>query len=89
MTAISTEGTIGIVGGKDFPNRKEMKIVPVDIQWETLGPSLHNIKERVTDKTVALILTYPYGIVYDIEKIAKFCKQEGIDIIEDASEAFS
>jgi len=89
MTAISTEGTIGIVRGKGYPNRKEMKIVPVDIQWETLGPSLHNIKERVTDKTVALILTYPYGVVYDIENISKFCKQQGIDIIEDASEAFS
>lgn len=54
-----------------------------------MGPSLHDIKAKVTDKTVAIIFSYPYGIVYDISKIASFCKSKGIDIIEDATEAFS
>lgn len=72
MTAISTDGIIDTVRGKGYTNRNEMKIVPVDIQWETLGPSLYNIKSKITKKTVAVIFSYPYGIVYDIEEIASF-----------------
>mmetsp|Transcript_24090 Transcript_24090/g.26762 ORF Transcript_24090/g.26762 Transcript_24090/m.26762 type:complete len:199 (-) Transcript_24090:458-1054(-) len=89
MTAISTEGTIDIVIGKDFPNRNEMKVVPVDIQWETMGPATLNIKERITEKTVAIILTYSYGIIYNIKEISKLCRERGIDIIEDSSESFT
>ena len=89
MTAISTDGTIETVRGKNYPNRHEMKIVPVDIEWETMGPSLLNIKSKITDKTVAIVFSYSYGIVYDIEKIASFCKKMGIDVIEEASEAFT
>lgn len=89
MTAISTEGMVETVRGRNYPGRNEMKIVPVDIEWETMGPSLFNIKTRITDKTVAIVLSYPYGIIYDIEKIASYCRQRGIDVIEDASEAFS
>ena len=66
-----------------------MNIVPVDIQWETMGPSLANLKEKITDKTVALVVRYSHGIIYDIKDIAKVWKQRNIDIIEDASEAFT
>lgn len=72
MTAISTDGVIEAVRGKNYPNRNEMKIIPVDIQWETMGPTLVNIKSLITPKTVAIVLCYPYGIIYDIEKIASF-----------------
>ena len=89
ITAISTDGVIETVRGKNYPNRNEIKIVPVDIQWETMGPTLVNIKSLITPKTVAIVLWYPFGIIYDIEKIASFWKQKGIDVIEDATEAFS
>lgn len=89
MTAISAEGTIETVRGLNYSGRNEMKIVPIDIEWETMGPSIVNVKSNVTDKTKAIILSYPYGIIYDIKKIAEYCHQRGIDVIEDASEAFS
>lgn len=89
MTAISAEGTIETVRGLNYSGRNEMKIVPIDIEWETMGPSLVNVKSKVTSKTKAIILSYPYGIIYDIKKIAEYCHQKGIDVIEDASEAFS
>jgi dTDP-4-amino-4,6-dideoxygalactose transaminase len=47
-----------------------MKVVPVDIGWETMGPSLLNVKSQITEKTVAIVLSYPYGIIYDISEIA-------------------
>ena len=72
MTAISSEGMIETVRGKDYPNRTELKIVPVDVQWETLGPSLHNVKSQITHKTVAIVLSFPYGIIYDTTKISQF-----------------
>jgi perosamine synthetase len=89
MTAISTEGTIETVRGSGYSGRNEMKIVPVDIEWETMGPSLINVKSKVTNKTKAIVVSYMYGIIYDIKKIAEYCHKRGIDVIEDASEAFS
>ena len=89
MTAISTEGTIEIIKGSNYPNRNELKIVPVDIEWETMGPSLLNIRSKITDKTKAIVISYTYGIIYDIKKISKLCREKGIDIIEDAAESFS
>jgi perosamine synthetase len=89
MTAISTEGTIETVRGANYSGRNEMKIVPIDIEWETMGPSLINVKSKVTNKTKAIVVSYMYGIIYDIKKIAEYCHKRGIDVIEDASEAFS
>jgi dTDP-4-amino-4,6-dideoxygalactose transaminase len=89
MTAITTDGTIEIVRGRNCPNRNELTIVPVDIECETMGPSLLNVKSAVTEKTVAIICSYPYGIIYDISEIASFCREKGIDVIEDWSEAFN
>lgn len=63
--------------------------MPVDIQWETMGPTLHDVKSKITKNTVAIVFSYPYGIVYDITEVALFCKSRNIDVIEDMSEAFS
>ena len=51
--------------------------------------TLGNIKSLTTLKIVAIVLCYPFGIIYKIEKIASFWKQNGIDVIEDVTEAFS
>jgi len=89
ITAISTDGIIETLRGRHYPNRNELKVVPVDVQWETMGPTLLGVASLVTDKTRAVVLCYPYGIVYDISQIAAFCAERGIDVIEDATEAFS
>ena len=59
----------------------------VDIEKETLIPSLESIKKKVTSRTKALIITNLFGYAEDLSKIVKFCKNKKIFLIEDASHA--
>jgi perosamine synthetase len=50
--------------------------------------SLEEIKQRVTEKTKAVVVTHMWGVpVWDIAKIADFCQEKGIYLLEDCSHA--
>jgi perosamine synthetase len=67
--------------------RTEAKPVFCDINESSWNMKLHNIKDVVTENTKAIIAVHTYGLPCEIAEISDFCKNEGILLIEDASEA--
>ena len=66
----------------------------IDCQLETLMPSFSDLKKAVNDykgetKKLVILLSDIGGIINpDIEKIAKFCKEKNIILIEDCAHSF-
>jgi len=62
--------------------------VPVDLDLDTLQPSLCQIEAATSEKTVAMIFAYLHGVTYDLDPYAEFLKSRNIDIIEDCAQSF-
>lgn len=79
MTAEPTNTTIAITGAK---------VVWADVDSATglLLPA--SIRERITDRTKAIMLVHYAGMVCDMDEINKISKEFNIPIIEDAAHAF-
>ncbi len=66
----------------------------IDCQLETLMPSFDDLKKEVDNykgevKQLVILLSDIGGIINpDIEKIAKFCKEKNIILLEDAAHSF-
>jgi len=60
------------------------KIVWADIEEDTGKVSAKTIKDKITNKTKAIIVMHKEGDIIDLEPISKF----GIPVIEDAAHAF-
>tara|TARA_B100001179_G_C18488678_1_gene358921 strand:- start:96 stop:893 length:798 start_codon:yes stop_codon:yes gene_type:complete len=66
----------------------------IDCQLETLMPSFNDLKKAINNykgeaKKLVIMLSDIGGIINpDIEKIAKFCKEKNIILIEDSAHSF-
>lgn len=60
--------------------------VLVDVEEDTFNMSLETIKEKVTEKTKAIMIVHLYGHPVDMDPILEFANSRGIKIIEDAAE---
>lgn len=67
----------------------ENNLIPVfcDVDSSTFNITLSNILDKITNKTKAIVAVHLYGQACEIEKIADFCKQKNIYLIEDCSQA--
>ncbi len=59
----------------------------LEVDPETFGPDLEDLKRKISPKTKALILVHMYGYPNEMDEILKICKEAGIYLIEDASHA--
>lgn len=66
---------------------KQKKLVPVfvDIDPDTLNIDESLIEEKISDKTVAVIVTHLFGTSANSEAIAELCTQHQLKMIEDAA----
>lgn len=78
MTAEPTNTTIAITGAKVVWG-------DVDPQTGLLDPS--SVKEKITEKTKAIMLVHYAGMVCNMDKFNKLSKETGIPIIEDTAHA--
>ncbi len=63
-------------------------VIFADCKKEDLCLGLEQIKQVITPKTKAVIMVHIGGhLAFDIFEIAKFCKEKGIVLIEDAAHA--
>ncbi len=67
--------------------RTKAKPVFCDVDNFTWNMSLKNVKDKITDKTKAIVVVHTYGLASDIENIAEYCANLDIKIIEDTAEA--
>ena len=58
-----------------------------DIDPETFLVSLDSIKKLVTPKTKAIVVVHLYGMMCDIQAIAKFAKSKKIALVEDCAQS--
>jgi len=77
-TFISTATTISHTGAKP---------IFVDIEEETFNIDVTKIKEKVTDKTKAIIPVHLYGHPADMDPILEIAEKHNLKIIEDAAQA--
>jgi dTDP-4-amino-4,6-dideoxygalactose transaminase len=64
-----------------------IKPVFADVDINTFNMQLKHVKEVVTSKTKAILLTHQFGLPSDIDEILEFAKSKGILVIEDAAPA--
>jgi dTDP-4-amino-4,6-dideoxygalactose transaminase len=57
----------------------------VDIELETFGPDLDNLKSKLQEGPSCFLLTYLFGYVPDVGKIAEMCKLANCTLLEDIS----
>ena len=61
-----------------------VKHVYCDIELETFGLTLEDIRQKVTDRTRAVLVQHLYGLVCrDYEAIVDFARRRGLYVIED------
>jgi len=72
-----------------FPTVKSgLKVALYDIDPSTLKPDISSLKEMVSDKVLALVITYTSGIVYEADIITKIAGGHSVHLIEDYAQAF-
>ena len=79
MPPISIKGILDVV--------LDLKLKPifVDIDPDTLCFDLGELKKSITNNTKAILITYLYGIVPNLDELIKTCNQNELFIIEDFS----
>jgi hypothetical protein len=65
-----------------------LKIIPVDIDLETLSPSVNDLESLVTSKTVAVLVAHLYGHWVDMSPIVSVAKKHAVAVLEDCAQAF-
>ena len=63
------------------------KLVFCDINLNDYSISLTNLKNKITNKTRAIIAVHLYGVPTNVIKIKKLIKNKNIKIIEDCAQA--
>lgn len=64
-----------------------MTPVVVDCREDTWNMDVEQIEERITSKTVAIMVVHIYGLTVDMEPVLKMAKKYGLRVIEDAAQA--
>ena len=63
--------------------QNNLKPVFVDIDWKDLNWNLDEIKNKITDRTVAVISSPVLGNPYDLDRLAEICKEKSVHMIGD------
>lgn len=68
--------------------RHGLKIVPVDLDLDTLAPKPELVELAVTDKTVAIVAAHLYGKWINLDKVFQVARAHGLYVLEDCAESF-
>lgn len=80
-TALAFPTTIGPIIQYGF------KPVFIDVELDTLNTTAERVKNAVTNKTWAVVLSHTLGFPSEIEEIKQFCDERNIYLIEDNCDA--
>lgn len=67
--------------------RSGAKPVFCDVDKNSWNMTLNNLQSKFTTNTKAVLIVHTYGLAAEVSKIAKFCREKNIYLIEDAAEA--
>lgn len=78
-TFVSTAEVISELGAKP---------VFVDIDEDSFNINITKVKEKINERTKAVIAVHLFGLPCEIEELSNICKQKKIYLIEDAAQSF-
>ena len=61
------------------------EVVFVDIETDTFGPSLEDLKKKIEAGASCFLLTHLFGYVSRVDEAVKLCHEAGVRVIEDIS----
>lgn len=61
------------------------EVVFVDIETDTFGPSLEDLKKKIQAGASCFLLTHLFGYVSRVDEALKLCREAGVRVIEDIS----
>jgi CDP-6-deoxy-D-xylo-4-hexulose-3-dehydrase len=61
--------------------------VYVDVELDTLNPSLEDVAAAISDRTRAVVLAHTLGNPFDAAGIAELCAERGLLLVEDCCDA--
>jgi dTDP-3-amino-2,3,6-trideoxy-4-keto-D-glucose/dTDP-3-amino-3,4,6-trideoxy-alpha-D-glucose/dTDP-2,6-dideoxy-D-kanosamine transaminase len=64
-----------------------LSVVYADVDPATLALSAATVEPALTPETAAVVVTHLYGLLADVEPIAKLCAARGIALVEDCAQA--
>ncbi|XP_005093183.1 uncharacterized protein LOC101848337 [Aplysia californica] len=88
------EGSEVIMSAVNIPDmpfivrHHKLKIVPVDINLDTLEPKVALMEKLITSKTVAIVVAHLYGRLIDMDPFAALAQKYQLLLIEDCAEGF-
>lgn len=82
MSAINIKDMVSIV------EHHGLKVVPVDIDIETMSISSETLQEAISDNSRVLILAQLLGSLAPLEEIARICQKHHILLLEDCAQAY-
>lgn len=82
FTALNVKGMIKIA------RRHELIPVPVDLDLDTMAPSLEAMERAITPATRAIVVAHLFGTRVDLTPLVEIAKHHNILVIEDCAQAF-
>ena len=65
-----------------------LKVVPLDINIDTLAPDVQLLESLINENTVAIVIAHIYGRWSDISDVINVCLKHKLTILEDCAQAF-
>ncbi len=62
--------------------------VPIDIDLETLAPSLESLKDSISDQSRIFVVAQLFGAIAPLAPYVEICKSHNILLVEDCAQAF-
>ena len=63
--------------------------VPVDVDTRTLAPKMDALLRAASSKTRAVLVAHLFGTRFDLDPIARVCRERGWFLLEDCAQAFT
>lgn len=88
-----TAGDEVITPASGFPTtvnpiiQNQLVPVLVDVELGTYLPKIESIEQALTEKTKAVVLAHPLGNTTGAKKLAEFCKENKLWLVEDSCDA--
>ena len=82
FSALNIKGMVKIVSRHGFVP------VPVDVDFETMGPRLDSLERAITPRTRMIVVAHLFGARLDLHPIVALARQHNILFVEDCAQIF-
>ena len=66
-----------------------LRVIPCDIDLDTLQIDVNHVKRLVTSRTVAIVYAHIYGRCVDVSELVALAYEKNVYFIEDCAESFA